>query len=345
MTTYADAGVDINKANELVHSIKDLVAKTHDSTVMGGIGGFSGAVKLPNGQVLSMATDGVGTKLMIAQQAGIHNTVGIDLVAMSVNDLIVDGSAPIAFLDYLATGKLDNDVAYKIIEGVVEGCLQAECPLVGGETAELPGMYPEGEYDLAGFAVGHRQYDIDKGALKEGDIIMGIRSNGIHSNGYSLIRKVLMPGGNISELSEHQFNSAWKNDEGINLLSELLRPTMIYVKALKYLFEHIDIKGVAHITGGGLEENVPRMLGPGLAALVSVSKWDIPPIFKAIQAIGDVPLDDLRRTFNCGIGMVVVVDAKHSEAVGECLDEVGYDTVEIGSITQAEGDIQFTYIP
>jgi len=342
MTTYAESGVDIDKGNELVKSIKDLVATTYNDTVRGGIGGFSGTIELPGGTVLNMATDGVGTKLMIAQQANVHNTIGIDLVAMSVNDLIVSGSVPIGFLDYLATGKLDNEVAYEIITGVVEGCIQAECPLLGGETAELPGMYPPGEYDLAGFAVGHHQYDVGSKDLKEGDILVGVKSNGIHSNGYSLIRKVLMPGGQIAELGSLYRSFDFKN---LSILSELLKPTLIYVKALKAAFNSIEINGVAHITGGGLEENVPRMLGPGLAALVSVSKWRVPPIFRYIQQVGNVPEDDLRRTFNCGIGLVIAVRSKDTKALGKCLYDVGYETVEIGSVTKAAGDIQFTYIP
>lgn len=345
MTTYAESGVDIDRGNELVQRIKELVSKTHNENVLGSIGGFSGGVKLPGGQILSMSTDGVGTKLLIAQQAGVHNTVGVDLVAMSVNDLIVGGSMPIAFLDYMATGKLDNDVAYKVIEGIVQGCIMAECPLIGGETAEMPGMYTEGEYDLAGFAIGHHQYDIGSKTLKEGDILMGIKSNGIHSNGYSLVRKVLMPDGDISELDIHKFSSAWQNKEEIDLLEELLRPTMIYVKAMKVALQCVDINGAAHITGGGLEENIPRMLGPGLTALVSKSSWDVPPIFRAIQALGDVPENDLRRTFNCGIGMVLSIRSRDTGALRECLARVGYETIEIGSVQQAEGDKQFTYIP
>jgi len=339
MVTYKESGVDIDAGNQLVKDIKDLISKTYDESVVGEIGGFSGTVKLHTGERISMATDGVGTKLLIAQQAAIHHTVGIDLVAMSVNDLIVGGSRPVAFLDYLATGKLDIGVAYEILEGVVEGCIQAECPLVGGETAELPGMYPDGMYDLAGFAVGEPTYNINKAELKEGNILLGVESSGVHSNGYSLIRRVFMPEGSIEEFDRVEV------PPGFNLLEELIRPTMIYVKALKAVFTDCNVLGVSHITGGGLEENVPRMLGPGLAALVSISAWPVPYIFELIKEYGNVPEEDMRRTFNCGIGLVIALHKDEVDMAQHYLHEAGYNSFEIGSITKAEGDKVFSYIP
>jgi phosphoribosylformylglycinamidine cyclo-ligase len=338
VVTYKDSGVDIDKGNQFVQYIKELVKQTHDDSVLGGIGGFSGSVKTSHGRI-DLATDGVGTKLLIAQEAGIHHTIGIDLVAMSVNDLIVNGSRPIAFLDYIATGKLDLSVSYDIVRGIVEGCLQAGCPLVGGETAELPGMYPDGMYDLAGFAVGEPAFKVHKGGLREGNILIGVASSGLHSNGYSLARKVLMPNDTIKDLENIDVSL------NIDLLDELLRPTTIYVGALQAAFNAVDVLGVAHITGGGLEENVPRMLGPGLAALVSPNSWTIHDIFKIIMKEGNVSLDDIRRTFNCGIGLVIAVHKVDVDNLMTCLAESGYNSFEIGSVTKAEGDKTFTYIP
>ena len=307
--TYKDAGVDIDAGNELVERIKPLVRRTRRPEVLAGIGGFGGLFALPPGRfrepVLVSGTDGVGTKLMLAQQLDRHDTIGIDLVAMCVNDVLVQGAEPLFFLDYFACGKLDNEVAADVISGIAEGCLQAGAALIGGETAEMPDMYAPGEYDLAGFTVGavEREALIDGASIAPGDALVAIASSGPHSNGYSLIRKVLdrAPGATIA---------------GKPASECLLEPTRIYVKPVLALLRETTVKGLAHITGGGLTENIPRVLPPGSTAQIDTSTWQPGAVFEFLQQHGNIDTAEMRRTFNCGVGMVVVVaDADADRAI------------------------------
>jgi phosphoribosylformylglycinamidine cyclo-ligase len=332
-TTYKDAGVDIDAGNRLVSKIGEIVKPTIRPEVIGGIGGFGSLfslAKLPyKNQVLVASTDGVGTKLKIAFMAGKHDTVGIDLVAMCVNDVVVQGAEPLFFLDYFATGELKEGIAEQVISGIAKGCVQANCSLVGGETAEMPGMYPEGEYDLAGFSVGiaDREKLIDGTSINFGDAVIGIASSGVHSNGYSLVRKVLFTDGKYS--IDHVFPEL-----GIPLGEELLKPTRIYVKTIMNLNRDFTIKGVAHITGGGLPENLPRVLPKGCGARIESSKWEEQPIFGLIAKLGNVPRPDMLRTFNCGVGMVIVVPEKESADVLERLRALGEKASVIGHIIE-----------
>lgn len=332
-TTYKDAGVDIDAGNRLVSSIADIVKPTLRPEVMSSIGGFGALVSLAetpySSPVLVSSTDGVGTKLKLAFMTGKHNTIGIDLVAMCVNDVVVQGAEPLFFLDYFATGKLNVGTAEQVISGIAEGCLQANCSLVGGETAEMPGMYGEDEYDLAGFSVGIADRDklIDGSSITVGDRILGLASSGVHSNGYSLVRKIFFTDGNYS--TDHVFPELGKP-----LGEVLLEPTRIYVKAILNLKRDFNVKGMAHITGGGLPENLPRVLPQGCRALIKRGSWPIPPIFTLMQKLGNVPEDDLLRTFNCGIGMAVVVpEAQVSDAV-ERLAAFGEKAYVIGTIVE-----------
>ena len=332
--TYKDAGVDIDAGNELVERIKPLVQRTRRPEVLAGIGGFGGLFALPPGRftepVLVSGTDGVGTKLMLAQQLGKHDTIGIDLVAMCVNDVLVQGAEPLFFLDYFACGRLDNEVASDVIAGIAEGCLQAGAALIGGETAEMPDMYDPGEYDLAGFTVGvvERNEMLDGSAISEGDVVIGIASSGPHSNGYSLIRKVLerAPDAVIG---------------GLPAAEALLEPTKIYVKPVLELMSQTGVKGLAHITGGGITENIPRVLPDGLDAEIDTASWEPGPVFDFLQAHGNIETAEMRRTFNCGVGMVVVVHADDADRAIATLNDHGESAWRIGRIVAGTREVAY----
>lgn len=330
--SYRDAGVDIEAGNALVDRIKPLAAKTKRPGVMAGLGGFGSLFELPldryKNPVLVSGTDGVGTKLRLAIESGIHNTIGIDLVAMCANDIAVLGAEPLFFLDYYATGKLDVDIATDVVAGIAEGCLQSGAALVGGETAEMPSMYEEGDYDLAGFCVGIVEKDqvIDGSKVASGDAIIGIASSGPHSNGYSLIRKIL-------ERSGANFNDAF---DGATLGEKLLAPTRIYVKSLLQLNEKVDIHALSHITGGGLLENIPRVLPDGVAAIINADSWQRPAVFDWLQQHGNVVDREMYRTFNNGIGMVVIVAADQAEETVNTLIGLGESAMQIGHIEASD---------
>jgi len=308
--TYRDAGVDIDAGDELVERIKPHVRRTLRPEVLGGLGGFGALFELPleryRRPVLVSGTDGVGTKLRLAIDTGRHDTIGIDLVAMCVNDVVVQGAEPLFFLDYYATGKLRVAVAEAVIRGIAEGCTLAGCALVGGETAEMPGMYQSGDYDLAGFCVGIVEKDriLDGSAVRAGDVVIGLASSGPHSNGYSLIRRLVEVSG----------SDARTQLEGRPLLERLLEPTRIYVKPLLALCAALPVHGLAHITGGGLTDNIPRVLPEGLEVVLKRSSWPRNPVFEWLQATAHLPDAEMYRTFNCGIGMIVIVPPEHAAA-------------------------------
>ncbi|MBL4638225.1 MAG: phosphoribosylformylglycinamidine cyclo-ligase [Proteobacteria bacterium] len=330
--SYRDAGVDIEAGNALVDRIKPLAKKTRRPGVMAGLGGFGSMFELPVDRykqpVLVSGTDGVGTKLRLAIESGIHNTIGIDLVAMCVNDIIVLGAEPLFFLDYYATSKLDIDVAESVISGIAEGCIQAGAALVGGETAEMPSMYQDGDYDLAGFCVGVVEKDnvIDGSQVKAGDVLLGLASSGPHSNGYSLIRKIL-------ERSQDELSTIFA---GSTLGEHLLAPTRIYVKSLLQLHEKINIHALSHITGGGLLENIPRVLPDNVSAVIDATSWQRPAIFDWLQEQGNVIDEEMYRTFNNGIGMVICVAAEDAEQTLSLLAELGETAYQIGHIETSE---------
>lgn len=332
--SYRDAGVDIEAGNALVDRIKPHAAKTRRPGVMAGLGGFGSLFELPTDKykqpVLVSGTDGVGTKLRLAIESGIHNTIGIDLVAMCVNDIAVLGAEPLFFLDYYATGKLDIDVAESVVSGIAEGCLQAGAALVGGETAEMPSMYEQGDYDLAGFCVGIVEKDavIDGSKVADGDILIGLAASGPHSNGYSLIRKILQRSG--QSLSD-EF-------DGATLGEKLLAPTRIYVKSLLELNAAISIHALSHITGGGLLENIPRVLPEGVKAIIDANSWDRPAVFNWLQQQGNVEDNEMYRTFNNGIGMVVVVAKDDADNALDLLAKAGEQAYMIGHIAAAQKD-------
>ena len=337
--SYKDAGVDIDAGNELVNRIKGAVKRTTRSEVMSGLGGFGALCELPKNYdepVLVAGTDGVGTKLRLALDAGIHDTVGIDLVAMCVNDLIVQGAEPLFFLDYYATGKLDIDVAAAVVEGIAEGCIQSGCALIGGETAEMPGMYSKGDYDLAGFCVGvaEKSKVIDGSTVAAGDVLIGLPSSGPHSNGYSLIRKVIDVSG--ADLNQDFY--------GQTLAKALLTPTKIYIKPLLALLKIIDVKALAHITGGGFTENIPRVLPEYTQAVLDSKAIEFPEIFKWIQSNGNISDAEMYRTFNCGTGMVLCVDAKDAEATMGQLSDLGEPSYIIGNIVSQDEQAPSTII-
>lgn len=327
--TYRDAGVDIDAGDALVDRIKPLAARTMREGVLAGIGGFGALFEVPKRYkepVLVSGTDGVGTKLKLAFDWQRHDTVGIDLVAMSVNDILVQGAEPLFFLDYFACGKLSVDVAAQVVGGVAKGCELAGCALIGGETAEMPGMYPEGEYDLAGFAVGAAEKSalIDGKSIVPGDVVLGLASSGAHSNGYSLLRKILQ---RTQARPEQEFDGKLLGDV-------VMAPTRIYVKqVLAAIAQHGKaIKGLAHITGGGLLDNVPRILQPGLQARIQRDAWSMPTLFSWLQQEGGVADTEMYRVFNCGIGMVVVVDRAQAAAVAATLRNQGETVYELGQI-------------
>ena len=335
--TYADAGVDITAGNDLVTLIKPLAKSTRRKGADAALGGFGGLFDLKacgyKDPVLVAANDGVGTKLKLAIDSGLHRGVGIDLVAMSVNDLVVQGAEPLFFLDYYATGKLDVTAARDVIAGIADGCKQAGCALIGGETAEMPGMYHGGDYDLAGFAVGavERKKILPAKDVKAGDVILGLASSGPHSNGYSLIRKIVTASG-LSLTDDAPFAM------GKTLAAALLTPTRIYVKSLlKVLRKGKTIKALAHITGGGFTENIPRVLPKGTVAEINLDAVPFPPVFRWLQQTGGVAEREMLRTFNCGIGMIVVVKAKDMKAVSAALKKSGEKVVTLGTIRKRKG--------
>ena len=325
--SYRDAGVDIDAGDALVERIKPFAKRTMRPEVLAGIGGFGALVELPKRYqepVLVSGTDGVGTKLKLAFALGRHDTVGIDLVAMSVNDVLVQGAEPLFFLDYFACGKLDVAVAADVIKGIAAGCEQAGCALIGGETAEMPGMYPDGEYDLAGFCVGvvEKSRVIDGRAIAPGDVVLGLASSGAHSNGYSLVRRIL----------ERAKPDLAADFHGRPLGEALLAPTRIYVKPVLALVAEVPVKGIAHITGGGLVENVPRVLPKGVRAVLDARAWPLPPLFRWLQEQGNVADAEMHRVFNCGIGMVLVVAAQDAERAAAHLRAAGETVHRIGAI-------------
>lgn len=332
--SYRDAGVDIEAGDALVEQIKPFAKRTMRPEVLGGIGGFGSLFAMPKKfkePILVSGTDGVGTKLKLAFELNKHDTVGIDLVAMSVNDILVQGAEPLFFLDYFACGKLEVGVAAQVIKGIAEGCEQSGCALVGGETAEMPGMYPAGEYDLAGFAVGcvDKANIIDGTTIAAGDVVLGLASSGAHSNGYSLIRKLIDKSGVDFESDFH----------GRKFKDVVMAPTRIYVKSILKLIEALPVKGMAHITGGGITENIPRVLPAGLTAEISATSWQLPPLFQWLQAQGNIVPSELYKTFNCGIGMAIVLDKAHVAQAKALLETAGETVFEIGKIrAQAEGE-------
>jgi len=330
---YQSAGVDIAAGNVLVERIKPIAARTRIPGVMAGLGGFGAMFELPleryKNPILVSGTDGVGTKLKLAIETGIHHTIGIDLVAMCVNDIVVQGAEALFFLDYFATGKLDVDTAAAVIEGIGKGCELAGAALVGGETAEMPGMYADGEYDLAGFCVGivEKSKIIEGSKVQSGDKLIGIASSGPHSNGYSLIRKIL-------EKSGANLNDAFA---GSTLGKALLEPTRIYVKSLLSLINQLPVHALAHITGGGITENLPRVLPDGIAARINLNAWPLPPIFKWLQQQGNVSQADMLTTFNCGVGMIVIVPADQEYETLRYLENAGETVFSIGELIVYQG--------
>ncbi|SMO63730.1 phosphoribosylformylglycinamidine cyclo-ligase [Thalassovita litoralis] len=332
--TYADAGVDIDAGNELVNRIKPAAKRTARSGVMAGLGGFGALFDLKDAgykdPILVAATDGVGTKLRIAIDTGNVDTIGIDLVAMCVNDLVCQGAEPLFFLDYFATGKLELEQATRIIEGIAEGCAQSGCALIGGETAEMPGMYHDGDFDLAGFAVGAMERGADLPAgVKEGDVLLGLGSNGVHSNGYSLVRKLV-------EVSGLGWGAECPFADG-TLGAALLAPTRLYVKQALAAVRSGGVHALAHITGGGLTENLPRVLPEGMGATIDLTSWDLPPVFKWLAATGGMAQAELLKTFNCGIGMILVVEADRADALTALLSDAGETVSRLGTVGAGEG--------
>ncbi len=326
--TYRAAGVDIDAGEELVERIKPGVKRSMRREVLGGIGGFGALVEVPLDRyrkpVLVSGTDGVGTKLRVAIDTGRHDTVGIDLVAMCVNDVVVQGAEPLFFLDYFATGKLEVDIAARVVAGIVEGCVQAGCALVGGETAEMPGMYHGEDYDLAGFCVGVVEKDaiIDGGKTAAGDIVLGLPSSGPHSNGFSMIRKIL-------QVADADLES---DLDGVTLLDRLMAPTRIYVKPLLALIQAVPVHGLSHITGGGLLDNIPRVIPEHLEVILERKAWRREPIFEWLQQQGNVADEEMYRVFNCGIGMTVQVAAGDVDRAVALLREAGQEALIIGEV-------------
>ncbi|MGK4328943.1 phosphoribosylformylglycinamidine cyclo-ligase [Lonsdalea quercina] len=330
--SYKDAGVDIDAGNALVGRIKGVVKQTRRPEVMGGLGGFGALCALPQKYrepVLVSGTDGVGTKLRLAMDLKRHDTIGIDLVAMCVNDLVVAGAEPLFFLDYYATGKLDVDTAASVITGIAEGCKQSGCALVGGETAEMPGMYHGEDYDVAGFCVGvvEKSEIIDGSKVKEGDALIALASSGPHSNGYSLVRKIL-------EFSNT--DPATEQLDGIPLADHLLAPTKIYVKSILSLIEKMDAHAICHLTGGGFWENIPRVLPEGMQATLDESSWQWPSVFNWLQKAGNVSRHEMYRTFNCGVGMIVALPAEQVEDAIALLNANGEKAWKIGNINRTD---------
>ncbi len=334
-STYKDSGVDIDKANDFVERIKPLIKTTARKEVISGIGGFGGLFRFDYSKfkspILVSSTDGVGTKLKIAHLMDKHDTIGIDLVAMSVNDVVVQGAEPLFFLDYLATGKIEVEKSVKIVEGVVAGCKQAGCTLIGGETAEMPGFYKDGEYDLAGFCVGVVDSEklIDGSTISVNDRIIGVASSGLHSNGFSLARKILLDDAKL-QVTDRVSGLAKTIGE------ELLEPTRIYVKPILNLLKNFNVKGLVHITGGGFYDNIPRIIPQSCRCIISGNSWEIPPIFQVMKEIGKVDEKEMFRVFNMGIGMMIVVPEKESEEVAHRLEVLGEKAYIIGTVEKRE---------
>ncbi len=333
--TYADSGVDIETGNEVVSVIKPLVQDTHNDSVLSNIGGFGGLFELHTKDykrpILVSSTDGVGTKLKLAQALGKEHLIGIDLVAMCANDVIVQGAKPLFFLDYYATSKLEVAMASRIIQGIVQGCKESSMALIGGETAEMPGIYQSGDFDLAGFCVGLVDFDniIDGSSIKAGNVVIGMFSSGPHSNGYSLIRKII----DIQKSNlESKFNDATLGDA-------LIEPTIIYVKPILNVIRKFPINGMAHITGGGFKENIERILPNHCNALIETSCWNQPDVFKWIQNEGKISEDEMFNTFNCGIGMVLIIKENHASEITETFLKLGYQSTQIGYIENGTGQV------
>jgi len=337
MITYKDAGVDIEKADRFVEQIKGFVKGTFNRNVITPIGGFAGAYLLEISRykepVITSSTDGVGTKLKIAQSVDKHDTIGIDLVAMCVNDLVTTTSKPLFFLDYFATGKLEPHVAVDVVKGIAEGCKEADCALIGGETAEMPGMYKEGEYDLAGFAVGvvEKEKMLDGSRTRKGDILIGLASSGVHSNGYSLVRKLI-------EMKGYSLDT-YIDEIGKKLWEELLTPTKIYVKPILKLSKEVEIHAIAHITGGGIPGNLIRVLNEDIKAVIEEGSWEVLPVFKWIQKEGNIPKEEMYRTFNMGIGMILALPEKDKERAISILEEEGEKPYIIGYLEEGEKSV------
>ena len=343
MTTYREAGVDIQRGDEFVKRIGPIVRSTFRPEVMGDLGGFGGLFRFPSDRyrepILVSGTDGVGTKVMLARMMNRHDTIGIDLVAMCVNDILVSGAEPLFFLDYLATGNLEIDVAEAIVQGIAEGCRQAECALIGGETAEMPSCYPAGEYDLAGFAVGvvERSEMLGKEKIQPGDVVIGVASSGLHSNGYSLARRVLF---------EEQ---GWTPETQVPDLSELLgeallRPTTIYVKLVKALLGKSRLHGLAHITGGGITGNVPRILPEHCRAVIDRKSWELPSVFNVIQQAGNIDQEEMFKVFNMGVGLIVVAPSDEATKILETIQGQGMAGWVMGEIgPSSSSDVKVTY--
>ena len=334
--SYKDAGVDIDAGNTLVDRIKGVVKKTRRPEVMGGLGGFGALCALPQKYrepILVSGTDGVGTKLRLAMDLKRHDHIGVDLVAMCVNDLVVQGAEPLFFLDYYATGKLDVDTAAAVITGIAEGCSQSGCALVGGETAEMPGMYHGEDYDVAGFCVGvvEKSEIIDGSKVSEGDVLLALGSSGPHSNGYSLVRKIL-------EVS--QTDPVVQQLEGKSLAYHLLEPTRIYVKNILSLIEQVDVHAIAHLTGGGFWENIPRVLPENTCAVIDESSWQWPAVFTWLQQAGNVSRHEMYRTFNCGVGMVIALSPANADKALQLLQDAGENAWTIGVIESAESSAE-----
>lgn len=343
MTTYRDAGVDIQRGDEFVKRIGPLVRSTFRPEVMGDLGGFGGLFRFPSDRyrepILVSGTDGVGTKVKLARMMNRHDTIGIDLVAMCVNDILVSGAEPLFFLDYLATGHLEIDVAEALVQGIAEGCRQAECALIGGETAEMPSCYPEGEYDLAGFTVGvvERSEMLGKGKIQRGDVVIGVASSGLHSNGYSLARRVLF---------EEQ---GWTPEKQVADLSEmlgeaLLRPTTIYVKLVKALLGNSRLHGLAHITGGGITGNLPRILPEDCGAIIDRKSWEPLPLFKVIQQAGNVDQEEMYNVFNMGVGLIIVAPFDEASKILETIqaqEMLGWVVGEIGPCSSSDAKLSY----
>ena len=341
--TYRDSGVDIDTGNALIDRIKPHTKRTTRPEVMGGLGGFGGLMSIPEGYkqpILVSGTDGVGTKLKLAIDAGIYDTIGIDLVAMCVNDIIVTGAEPLFFLDYYATAKLDNDIAEDVVKGIADGCVESGCSLIGGETAEMPGMYAQGDFDLAGFSVGvvEKSEILDPSNVEAGQVLLGLASSGPHSNGYSLIRKVI-------EVSGASLNDSFDKD-GVetSLGKALLAPTTLYVKPVLEALKKHTIHAIAHITGGGLTENLPRVMPENSKGVIELNSWKRPAVFKWLQENGNIEESEMLRTFNSGIGMVVVIDESDVFDVSKTFTDLGIENSVIGNIQssdQAEPHIEY----
>ena len=339
--SYRDAGVDIDAGDQLVENIKPFAKRTMRPEVLGDLGGFGALVEISKkyqNPVLVSGTDGVGTKLKLAFDWDKHDTVGIDLVAMSVNDILVQGAEPLFFLDYFACGKLDVARATDVIKGIAQGCEESGCALIGGETAEMPGMYPEGEYDLAGFAVGVVEKDqvINGRSIVAGDVVLGLASNGAHSNGYSLVRKII-------ERDNPDLDAAGFDGDK-TLRQAIIAPTRLYVKPVLAALKQFTIKGMAHITGGGITENVPRVLPENTVAQIDAQAWELPKLFQWLQQAGNVEAQEMYRTFNCGVGMVVVVAAADADQAQAFFAEQGETVYRLGAIRERNGDEHQTQV-